>query len=170
MSLSSRRFAIAAVFGVLIFTSKALAPTPFKDSFIVVQALLLGIAGLLIAPLGATLASTVAGLLLAGWTPNLAVFSVSFSIIYGLMLDGLLLLLHPSSNSGRLDAKRFTLAVTLSTMGIGLIAYVTTLTLQLLPRNPIAEAAILVSGGFTGLVGGYLGVLVWRRIGPQLRG
>ena len=167
--MSSRNIAIAAVFAVIVFSSKAFAPAPFKDSFIVVQALLLGLAGLLIAPIGATLVSTTAGLLLAAWSPGLAVFSISFSILYGVMLDALLLVLHPLGEKGRLDAKRFTISVTVSTAAIGLIAYAVTLSLRLLPRNPIAEIAVLFSGAVTGAIGGYLGVSIWRRIGPRLQ-
>jgi hypothetical protein len=167
--LWSRRIAIAAVFSVIVFTSKAFAPAPFKDSFVIVQALLLGLAGLLVAPLGATLVSTIAGLMLAGWAPSLAVFSVGFSVLYGLMLDSLLIVLHPLDELGRLKAKRFTLAVSVSTAAIGIVAYAVTLTLRLLPRNPIAEVAILVAGGVTGVAGGYVGVLVWRRAGAYLR-
>jgi len=168
--MSSRRLAIAAVFGVVVFASKAFAPTPFKDSFIVVQALLLGIAGLLISPLGATFVSTVAGLLLAGWNPTLAFFSVAFSILYGLILDVMLYFLRPLSKDGTLNSKRFVLAVGVATGAIGIIAYGTTLALSLLPRNLIAEVLILVLGAGTGSIGGYLGVLVWRRIGRFLQG
>lgn len=167
--LSPRRFAIAAVFSVIVFASKAFAPTPFKDSFVVVQALLLGLAALLIAPLGATLVSTIAGLLLAGWSPGLAIFSVSFSILYGVLLDTSLLILHPLSREGKLDAKRFTLAVTASTAVVGTVAYYVTLVLRLLPRNLGVEIIVLVFGGITGAIGGYLGVLIWRRIGTYLQ-
>ncbi|OFX18162.1 hypothetical protein A3K71_04320 [archaeon RBG_16_50_20] len=169
VQLSPRRFAIAAVFSVIVFTSKAFAPAPFKDSFVIVQALLLGLAGLLIAPFGATLVSTIAGLLLAGWSPGLGIFSVSFSILYGLMLDVSLLVLHPLRETGRLDARRFTFAVTLSTVAIGAIAYSVTLALRLLPRNLGVEVVVLVFGGITGTIGGYLGVLIWRRIGTYLQ-
>lgn len=154
---------------MIVFASKAFAPTPFKDSFIVVQALLLGIAGLLISPLGATFVSTVAGLLLAGWNPTLAFFSVTFSILYGLILDIMLYVLHPLRNDGSLHSRRFVLAVGVATGAIGIIAYSTTLALRLLPRNPIAEVLVLLLGAGTGLIGGYLGVLVWRRIGRFLQ-
>jgi len=166
---SARKFAIAAVFSVIVFASKAFAPAPLKDSFIVVQALLLGLSGLMITPFGATLVSTIAGLLLAGRNPSLAIFSIIFSALYGVMLDVLLLALHPLRGRGKLDAKRFILAVATSTAAIGLIAYTVTLTLQLLPRNPAVEAAVLAAGGISGVIGGYLGVLVWRRIAPYFQ-
>jgi len=167
-ALSPRRFAIAAVFSVIVFASKAFAPAPFKDSFVVVQALLLGLAALLIAPMGATLVSTIAGFLLAGWSPGLAIFSISFSILYGVLLDGFLFVLHPLRTNGNLDAKRFTFAVTVSTGIVGAVAYYVTLVLQLLPRNLGVEVLVLVFGGVTGAIGGYLAVVLWRRIGKYL--
>lgn len=167
--MSPRRFAIAAVFSVIVFASKALAPTPFKDGFVVVQALLLGLAALLIAPMGATLVSTIAGFLMAGWNPGLAIFSIGFSVLYGVLLDGSLLLLHPLKKSGELDAKRFTLAITVSTLIVGAVAYYVTLVLRLLPRNLGVEIMVLVFGGITGAIGGYLGVVLWRRVGRFLQ-
>ncbi len=167
---SSRQITMAAVFGVIVFFSKAFAPTPYKDSFVVVQALLLGLGALMIPPLGATLVSTIAGFLIAGWSPSLAVFSISFSILYGLMLDGLLLILHPMRQSGTLSTGRFTAALTFSTAAIGIIAYGATLSLRLLPRNPAAEVAILAAGIVSGLIGGYLGAVIWRRAARHMGG
>lgn len=169
LAMSPRRFAIAAVFSVIVFASKALTPAPFKDSFVVVQALLLGLAALLIAPMGATLVSTIAGFLLAGWNPGLAIFSIAFSVLYGVLLDGSLLLLRPLKESGQLDARRFTFAVTLSTAVVGVVAYSVTLALRLLPRNLGVEITVLVFGGITGAIGGYLGAVLWRRVGKVLQ-
>ena len=162
--MRSRKFAMAAAFSVIVFSSKAFVPTPFKDSFIIVQALMLGLAGLMIAPLGATLVSTISGLLIAGWSPSLAVFSIGFSVLYGVLLDTLLLVLRPQRGAGAVDARRFTAAVALSTAVVGFVAYAVTLSLRLLPRNTVAEVAILASGGVTGIIGGYLGVVIWRRL------
>ena len=106
---------------------------------------------------------------MASWSPGLAIFSVSFSILYGVLLDASLIILHPLSKEGKLDAKRFTLAVTVSTAVVGTVAYYVTLMLRLLPRNLGVEFIVLVFGGITGAIGGYLGVLIWRRIGTYLQ-
>jgi uncharacterized membrane protein len=165
---SSRRFALAAVFGAVIFTSKVFAPTPVKDSVIVVQALLLGLGALLLTPFGATLVATIGGLLTASWNPNLAVFTLTFAALYGVLIDSTIWALKARTSRIEVRAKRFTAAITLSTAAIGLVAYATTIILGLLPRNPVAEVFILAGGIVSGLVGGYLAVLVWRRAAKHL--
>ena len=160
---ASRRYALAAIFGAIIFTSKIFAPTPMKDSIVVVQALLLGLSALLLTPFGATLVATIGGLLTASYTSQLAVFTVVFAVIYGLLIDGLIRIFRARISETEIRAHRFALAITLSTAIIGLIAYGTTIALGLVPRNPIAEVFILVGGILTGLVGGYLDVVIWRR-------
>jgi len=160
---SSRRYALAALFGAIIFASKAFAPSPMKDSLIVVQALLLGLGALLLTPLGATLVATIGGLLTATYTSQLALFTVMFAILYGLLIDGLVRILRARISTTEISAHRFALAVTLSTAVVGFIAYGTTIALGLLPRNLTAEVFILVGGVLSGLVGGYLDVVIWRR-------
>jgi len=164
----SRRLALAAVFGAIVFTSKLYAPPPVKDSVVVVQALLLGLGALLLTPLGATLVATIGGLLTASWRPDLALFTIVFAVGYGLLIDGLIWILRARRDHLEISARRFTTAVTLSTASIGLIAYGTTVTLGLLPRNLVAEVFILVGGTVSGLIGGYLAVIVWRRAAKHL--
>jgi hypothetical protein len=160
---SSRRYALAAVFGAIIFASKAFAPTPMKNSIIVIQALLLGLGALLLMPLGATLVATIGGLLTASYTSQLGLFTITFAVLYGLLIDGLVRILKARTSETEISAHRFALAITLSTAVIGFIAYGTTIALGLLPRNPPAEMFILVGGVLSGLMGGYLDVVIWRR-------
>ena len=160
---ASRRYALAAIFGAIIFTSKIFAPSPMKDSVVVVQALLLGLGALLLTPLGATLVATIGGLLTATYTSQLAIFTVVFAMIYGLLIDGLIRVFRARINLTEIRAHRFALAITVSTAIIGFIAYGTTIALGLLPRNPTAEIFILAGGIITGLIGGYLDVVIWRR-------
>lgn len=157
---ASRRYALAAIFGAIIFTSKIFAPTPMKDSIVVVQALLLGLGALLLTPFGATLVATIGGLLTASYTSQLAIFTVVFAVIYGLLIDGLIRIFRARISETEIRAHRFALAITLSTAIIGFIAYGTTIALGLVPRNPTAEVFILVGGILTGLVGGYLDVVI----------
>jgi uncharacterized membrane protein len=160
---ASRRYALAAIFGAVIFTSKVFAPTPMKDSFIVIQALLLGLGALILTPLGGTLVATIGGLLTASFNPQLAVFTILFAFIYGLLIDGSIWAMKARANENEIHAHRFALAVTVSTAIIGFVAYGTTIALGLLPRNPSAEVFILVGGIVSGLIGGYLDVIIWRR-------
>jgi len=165
---SSRRYALAAIFGAIIFTSKIFTPTPMKDSMIIVQALLLGLGALLLSPYGATLVATIGGLLTASWSSQLAVLTIILATGYGLLVDGFVWLLKACTSDVELNARRFTLAITLSTAIIGFLAYGTTISFGLLPRNPVAEIFILVGGIVSGLVGGYLDVVIWRRAGRYL--
>ena len=159
----SRRYALAAIFGAIIFTSKIFAPSPMKDSVVIVQALLLGLGALLLTPLGATLVATIGGLLTASYTSQLAFFTIAFAVLYGLLVDGLMKLFRARVNEIEIRAHRVALAITLSTAIIGFVAYGTTIVLGLLPRNPAAEVFILAGGIVTGLIGGYLDVIIWRR-------
>jgi LytS/YehU family sensor histidine kinase len=134
-----------------------------KDSIVVVQALLLGLGALLLTPFGATLVATIGGLLTATYTSQLAFFTIVFAVIYGLLVDGFIKLFRARSNEIEIRAHRFALAITVSTAIIGFIAYGTTILLGLLPANPEADVFILAGGIVTGLIGGYLDVVIWRR-------
>ena len=61
----TRRITMATLFGVLIFVSKIIIPTPFDKMAIAPQTLLLTLGFLSIGPLGATYVAVVGGL--AGW-------------------------------------------------------------------------------------------------------
>jgi uncharacterized membrane protein len=154
---------LAAVFGAVIFASKIFAPTPMKDSMVVVQALLLGLGALLLTPLRATLVATIGGLLTASYTSQLVFFTIVFTVIYGLLVDGLISIFKAKASETEISPHRFALAITISTAIIGFVAYGTTIALGLLPRNPPAEIFILTGGILSGAVGGYLDVIIWRR-------
>jgi len=109
------------------------------------------------------LVATIGGLLTATYTSQLAVFTVVFAMIYGLLVDGFIRVFRARINQTEIRAHRFALAITISTAIIGFIAYGTTIVLGLLPRNPAAEIFILAGGITTGLIGGYLDVVIWRR-------
>ena len=94
---------------------------------------------------------------------HLAVFTVIFATGYGLLIDGLTWIFKAKSNDTEINSHRFALAVTVSTGVIGLVTYGTTIALGLLPRNPPAEIFVLVGGTVSGLIGGYLSIIIWRR-------
>jgi len=159
----SQRLAFAAVSGVLIFVSKAVMPTPIDKLAILFQALLLALGALSTRPLGATFASAVGGVLTAFWRAPFAPFTLGFAVLYGLMIDGSFALLRVRSRQG-LRTARLVAAVTLSTTVVGLMSYyATSIALQLLPRNPTLELAILAGGVVSGLIGGYLAALLWKK-------
>ncbi len=160
--VKSKRLALATLFGVLIFVSKIPLVTPLDKAVIVVQALLLPLGYLVMGRLGATYVSVVGGLLSAILRPALSPFTLLFALIYGLLTDGFCILFKVRSS--QLSTLRLTVSMGISTTLIGLISYYTTVyVFTLLPRNPVVELVILVSGTLCGLVGGYVAAKIWRK-------
>jgi hypothetical protein len=160
--VKSKRLALATLFGVLIFVSKIPLVTPLDKAAIVVQALLLPLGYLVMGRFGATYVSAVGGLLTAILRPALSPFTLLFALIYGLLTDGLCTLLKVQAS--QLSTLKLTVSMCVSTALIGLLSYYTTVyILTLLPRNPMLEVVILVSGTLSGLVGGYLAAKIWVR-------
>jgi hypothetical protein len=161
----TRRITIATVFGVLVFASKILIPTPFDKMAVAPQALLLTLGFLLIGPLGATYVATVGGLLSAVWRAPFAPFTMAFAVVYGLLIDGFCHATKVRASDGSVKKARLVGAVTLSTAIVGLSSYyVTVFVFGVLPRNPLLEFIILIAGTLNGLIAGYLTLLVWSRI------
>ena len=160
----SRRVATGVVFAVVIFISKILLPSPLDKTILVVQATLLGLATIMLNPMGATMVATLGGLLTATWRSSLAPFTIAFDVLYGLLVDGFSTLFKVKSGAGIVSSKKLLAAVTLATALTGMVSYYTTVfVLALIPRNPPMETAIFVIGFLNGLAGGYLASLIWRK-------
>ena len=160
----SRKVALAALFGSVVFISKVVLPSPFDKVLIVVQAMFLGLGAVMLGPLGATLVALIGGLLTAGWRAPLAIYTVSFAIIYGLLVDSFCSVLRVRRKEGEVNRIRLIAAVTVSTALVGMASYyVTVLMFQLIPRNIVFEIGILIAGILSGLAGGYLAALIWQK-------
>ena len=160
----SRKVALAALFGSVVFISKVVLPSPFDKVLVVVQAMFLGLGAIMLAPFGATLVAVVGGLLTAGWRAPMAIYTVSFAIVYGLLVDGFCSVLRVRSKEGEVNRTRLIAAVTVSTALVGMASYyTTTLLFQLIPRNMMFEIGILIAGTISGLAGGYLAALMWQK-------
>jgi len=158
----SQRLALAAVYGILIFLSKTAMPTPIDKLAIFFQALFLAIGALSMRPFGATFASAIGGVLTAFWRAPFAPFTLGFALLYGMMIDSTMALLHVKSSEG-VRTGRLVAAITLSTTIVGLLSYYTiSIVLQALPRNLALELTILVGGVISGLLGGYVSALLWK--------
>jgi len=165
----TRRITMATLFGVLIFVSKIIIPTPFDKMAIAPQTLLLTLGFLSIGPLGATYVAVVGGLLSAIWRAPFAPFTLAFALMYGLLIDGLCYGMKVKGSEGSVKKGRLVGAVTLSTVIVGLSSYyVTVFVFSILPRNPFLEFVILIVGTLNGLIAGYLTLLVWSRIRKYL--
>jgi len=165
----TRRITVATIFGVLVFVSKILIPTPLDKMAIAPQALLLTLGFLSIGPLGATYVAAVGGLLSAVWRGPFAPFTVAFALMYGLLIDTLSYAMKVKNSDGGLKKGRLVGAVTMSTVIVGLSSYyVTVFVFGLLPRNLFLEFVVLIAGTMNGLIAGYLTLLVWSRTGKHL--
>ncbi len=160
----SRKVALAALFGSVVFISKIVLPSPFDKILVVVQAMFLGLGAIMLAPLGATLVALIGGLLTAGWRAPMAIYTVSFAIIYGLLVDSFCSVLRVRLKEGEVNQTRLVAAVTISTALVGMASYYTTTFLfQLIPRNTMFETGMLIAGTLSGLAGGYLAALIWQK-------
>lgn len=160
----SQRVAVASLFGAAVFISKVFIPTHMDKVLIFVQAMFLALGSLLIRPLGATVVAAIGGVLTAFWRASLAPITVAFSLIYGMLVDGLIMSLGVVDPRHGVRMRRLVASVTLSTTIVGLASYyVTTHVLELLPRNLLLEVALFIAGIVSGLVGGYLASLLWER-------
>ena len=127
-----------------------------------VQALFLALGFLLMGPLGATYVAAIGGLLTAFWRAPLAPFTMSFALIYGLLVDGSCTAFRV--RSGDLKTSRLVASTTLSTAIMGLVTYyLTVYVFALLPRSPILYIGIIMAGVLNGVAGGYIAALVWKR-------
>jgi len=123
---NTQRITLIALFGVAVFVSKTLLPSPIDKMAVVPQAMFLALGSLLSRPLGATLVSVVASALTVLIRPSLAPFTIAFALTYGLLTDGLTLILRVRSPERDLRVYRLVAALTISTIITGLASYYTT--------------------------------------------
>ena len=167
------------MFGVAVFISKITLPSPFDKTLVVFQALFLTLGALLIGVMGATYVSLVGGVLTAFWRASTAPFTFTFALMYGLLVDTLILGFKAKSSKGDVKTSRMVAAVTVSTGIVGLTSYYVSVFVKIIPRIPIVvpiagltinvvETAILIAGLVNGLIAGYVASYVWKRNLRQL--
>lgn len=138
-------------------------PSPMDKIFIVVQALLLALGALLVGRMGATYVATIGGVLTALWRIALAPFSFSFALLYGLLVDGCFFLFRIRDARGKARTARLVVAMTLSTMIVGLSSYYVTVVWGLVPRNLLLEIIVLFAGTLNGVLAGYFASIIWNK-------
>ena len=160
--VDSKRLAVTTLLGVVAFVSKGFLPTPMDKMFVVVQALTFALASLLIGGWGATYASVINGALLSIIRVGFFPFSLIFSIIYGLLIDGFFRLFTVKTDN-YVKSVRLITSLTLSTAITGLTSiYITTL-IGLMSIAPILYVIIFVIGVLNGVAAGYLTSLIWNK-------
>jgi hypothetical protein len=161
--LDARKLATATAFGVIIFVVRTVFPPPFSDLLLPVEALLLGLAFILLGRGGATYTELVNGLLASAFKVSFFPFSLLLALLYGVLVDGFSTLLVVNS-AGSIRAKRLVVSLTLASVITGPLAYYATVFLtSLLPNDPSIYATIIIYGIFSGAIGGYFAVVVWER-------
>ena len=163
-SLSTRNLALGTLFGVMVFIFEILLPTPMDKAFTFFQAMLLSLGYLLIGVPGATFISLVGGSLTAIWRAPLAPFTLGFALLFGGLIDVFCSVLRVRDNEGNVKQVRLLLAVALSTMITGCSGYYMTIMFDLMPLDNTLGNLIRIAGIISGIVGGYLSLILWKRI------
>lgn len=160
---STKSVAVATLFGVLVFVTKTVLPSPIDKMFIVVHALLLGLGSLLLKRMGATYVAVIGGILTALWRSAFAHFTLLFAILYGFFVDGFFFIFKVNIAEGKVETTRLVTSLILSTALVGFLSYyVTVLLLGLLPRNLILEVGVIALGIISGAIAGYLDSIIWN--------
>jgi len=161
---TSKRVAVATLFGAVIFVSKTVLPSPVDKMFIVVHAALLALGALLLRRMGATYVAVVGGILTALWRSALAPFTFGFALLYGLLVDGLFLVFRVNTKGGEVNTRMVVAIMMVSTALTGFLSYyVTVFPFGLFQQNPAIDAAILAAGILSGMVAGYLASVIWNK-------
>lgn len=162
-SISTRNLALIAVFGVTISLFEGLLPFPMDKALTFFQAMLLSLGYLMMGAPGATMISLVGGSLTAMWRAPLAPFTLGFALLFGVLIDVLCSVFRAKDGEGNVKRLRLILAVAVSTMITGVLSYHMTVMFGF-PMDPTLGNMILVAGTVSGAVGGYLSLVLWKRV------
>ncbi len=164
-----RKTVLTALFGVAIFLSKGFLPTPIDKMLIAVQALFLALGALMANPLGAAKVSVIGAILTAILRPALAPLTIIFALVYGILTDLFVHVLRVKHSEKVVRTGRLVAATTISTAITGLLSYYfSAYVLRVMPLNPLLDTVILAGGILSGLIGGYLAAITWRKVVKNL--
>ena len=159
--MNSKRVALATLLGTVAFLSSGFLPSPFDKMVIGVQAFCFSLSALLVPRYGVTFASFVAGALLSAVRASFFPFSLLFSLFYGLLIDGVFLVVDVS----RLESfkNRLVFLLILATGIVGVVSMYLTTLMGMLPMIPIMYVALIVLAVPNGALAGYLTVRIWKK-------
>ncbi|MEM0017541.1 MAG: hypothetical protein QXJ48_01215 [Candidatus Korarchaeum sp.] len=164
--MRTRRLAIATLLGIIAFISKSLLPPVIDKVFLLMEALSFALSSILVIRWGATYASFVNGMLLSIARIGLFPFSLIFSVLYGLLIDGTFEYFKVKSledGGVRIRTLPAVLSLSLSSIVTGLVALFSTTMLGVMPMIPLLYVVILVAGTFNGVAAGYLTSVIWNK-------
>lgn len=164
-SNSTRRVALASIFGVLILSVMGFVPAPTSDYLIVVQSLLLALSFLVVGRGGATFVGVVSGLLITLVKVAFFPYDLAFSLLFGISVDVLGALFKARvAHGGRAATGRLVVVMMISTGIVGFVAYyLTAVATNLVPNDLVLDLTVLVFGVVSGAAGGYLAARIWNR-------
>lgn len=161
--MKTKAIALSSLFGVLIFFQKMLLPAPYdKIVSVLVQISLLSLAFLIAGFMGPILSGLISGMLTASVRGGLAPLTLTLAVLYGVFVsvfNHVLGVVHDE----RVVRRRLIGASTVSTLLVGFIGAIVSITLGVMPYNPVLIATIIVAGLVQGLLGGYLSSVIWAK-------
>lgn len=158
------RLFVAALFGSIMFVTRLFVPPPIDRMLIVVDAVLLALSALFIKGVGATYVGLVGGVLIGLWRPSLLPFSIVYSFLYGVMVDGFLFLFRVNATTEGVNRNRLMIAMALNTLLIGFLTYyASTAFPQIVQSYPVLDVTVAFMGPVTGAVAGYAASYLWNR-------
>lgn len=159
----AERLLLTALFGSIIFVTRVFVPSPIDKLLIVIDAIFLVLGALFLKIWGATSVAAVGGILTGLWRPAVP-FSFIFIFIYGLLVDGSLIILKIKATSKGVNQNRLIIALALSTTIIALISYYVTSTgLNIISANLVIDLMVLFMGPVSGAVAGYAAAYLWNK-------
>lgn len=161
--MKSRRIALSSLFGVAIFSQKLLLPASYdKMMSVLIQIIFLSLAFLMMGFMGPILTGFISGLLTASMRGGLALMTFSFALLYGVFV-GSLNRLFGVVESGHIRIRRLIASSLVSTLLVGVISFVISTVLGIIPYNPVLVSIIMAAGAVQGILGGYLSGIIWER-------
>jgi hypothetical protein len=148
--------------GTLAFISNGFLPSPIDKMFIMIQALSFALGSLLLTKGGAVYASLINGILLSLFRTGFFPFSLFFSLVYGLLIEGFFQGLKVAKGN-EVKAKRLFASLTLATGITGVLSMFLTTAMGLLPMVATMYIGVLFIGILNGVAASYLTLLIWNR-------
>ncbi len=162
-SSRTKRIAIYAMFGTLIFISKAFIPTPIDKMVVIFEVLPLALGSLMLGGMGATNVGAVGGLLLTVLRVAYAPFSLIFAVMYGALIDVFFIMFQVRTSHKKIKTVGVIISLTLSTTIVGLLSAYTAVSLGFMPMIPSFYLVILIVGIVNSVAAGYIASFLWRR-------
>lgn len=166
----AKRLFLTALFSSIIFIMNFFVPPPINNLLIVVQAIILALAGLFVGKAGATYVGLTAGVLSALSRPAFGPFTFVFTLLFGLLVDAFFLAFKVAAPEDKVNRNRVILAMACSTAVIGLSTYYTFAVLtDVIPWNIMLAGLMLFLGTGSGITAGYAAAYLWNKYLKNIR-